>query len=272
MLQRIRDSLIAVVAVIKFVFLTWGSQLHWMVKSGDTGSRFTFPGGKRAAYVSTWDDTVNLPSVQKVCEVFAQAGLEGVPVTLFCDTDLLTPATVAALPTNVVVGSHTRTHPWGGFVSISDRELRGSQAKIQRLLGSNHGRTFCFPHGQFPVTHLGDATNKTIEDTYLGARTTQKGFVDSKDGPYRVRCLKIETIESPNIHTWLQGGRAMVTYGHGIRGIGGWNPVGLSKFKAHVQEIARHKDNIWFTSFSGLVTYLKDTNQFHNNHNHNNHH
>ena len=64
----------------------------------------------------------------------------------------------------------------------------------------------------------------------------------------------------------------MVTYGHGIRGIGGWNPVGLSKFKAHVQEIAQHKDDIWFTSFANLVSYLRDTNQFHNNHYHNNHH
>jgi peptidoglycan/xylan/chitin deacetylase (PgdA/CDA1 family) len=96
---------------------------------------------------------------------------------------------LALKDTNVVFGSHTKTHP--SLTNLSREELvdeiRGSKEAIEQRLGGPV-EIFCYPYGDYDAKVL-DAVR---EAGYLCAVTTKRGYVQRGDNKFEMKRISIK--------------------------------------------------------------------------------
>lgn len=92
------------------------------------------------------------------------------------------------------IDSHTLTHR--DLTTLSDpdlrRELRGSRARITRLLGQP-ASFFCYPSGRYDARVV-----QAVHDAgYLAATTTDSGYAKPTGEPYALARVRVEGDTSP---------------------------------------------------------------------------
>ncbi|GAG85299.1 unnamed protein product, partial [marine sediment metagenome] len=193
------------------------------------GSKFTYPYNKKMAYISSWDDTNNINSFLRIIELYDHFNLE-IPLTIFLNTEELNDDNIAKYKyllakskVKHTIESHSVNHPKN---PNNIREYIQSQRKIRKIFGQNYAKTYCYPFGiiskKYEIKNL-------IKKTYIAARTTKNGYVHRRN-LYDLHCLAIEDINQSHIIYAINGGKTIITYGHGIKGIGGWNPINENDF------------------------------------------
>ena len=106
---------------------------------------------------------------------------------------------------------------------------------------------------------------KVLYERYIGARTVIGGLNNKGCfNPYYAKAININrsmrTIKK-NIDKAIQQGSLIVFYGHGIKGLGGYDSTSkyhLKKIFAYVQQ---RQGELWVTTFSEAIHYLRETNQ-----------
>ena len=165
---------------------------------------------------------------------------------------------------NHTIESHSVTHcnynnnDYLGLVQINHLIYITSQKIIKQIFGNEYANTFSYPHGLKPSK---DSIKEIIKKTYLGARTINSGFFKKGDDPIFLKSIPIEMIKINHIQTAIDNGYVIITYGHGIKGIGGCNPIESNKLLTHFKFLKFKESDIWFTTLPELMKYLKATNQ-----------
>jgi len=243
------------------------------------------------AYISTWDDIYNIDSFNYIIRLCKKKNID-IPLTIFIETYPLYKETVInneeclknkayenklwnkdnyiekykslLKDSNHTIESHSITHLWpvtylGKRGGISESfEYIESQKMIRDIFGSNYAKTLCYPKGQIPSN-----TNikKIIKQNYIAARSGRRGFFKKGDDLMVLKCYPIEKVKDKIIRTAIQKGYVLITYGHGIKGIGGWHPIGRTRLLEVFGSLYNYKSDIWFTTLPTLIEYLKKTKQ-----------
>lgn len=232
------------------------------------GTGFYFPNGKKMAYVSTWDDNKNIESLEFIVGLQEKLDLK-FPLTLFAFSGFDVEGQVSKMKelTNRGIGDriecHTTNHHKDGdkwnqkHVRNSVEEYIGNQKWIRTTFGCEHGSILSYPHGAPPST---SETIRRIKSAYLAARTTKQGlFVDASQNEMMMPCTAIESISKASLFNAMKKSGVMITYGHGVRGISGWNPVDPGKLRQHFEDLKANRDDIWFTTLDNVMTFLRMT-------------
>jgi len=234
-------------------------------------NRFTFPNNKKIAYISTWDDVSNIDSFIEISKISKKANLD-LPLTLFIEVyklfnyDYIQKYKKFITNTNHTIESHSVTHcnynnnDYLGLGGGPDKafEYITSQKIIKQIFGNKYANTFSYPHGLKPSK---DSIKEIIKKTYVGARTSDYGFFKKGDNPIFLKTIPIETITNNDIQTAIDNRYIVITNGHGIKDIGGYNPIESNKLLAHFKFLKFKESDIWFTTLPEVMKYLKDTNQ-----------
>lgn len=213
---------------------------------------FTYPNGKKMAYVSTWDDYHNIDDFIRLSKM--NEDLQ-VPITMFIDTMNLDETYVAKLNTLIhpnginTIESHSITHPLNPNNST---EYTHSKIDIQNLFGDKYGTTYAYPYGNLP-------DNMTaVRNTYIAARTCEYGYVNSTD-MHLLNSMPIERLQDSHIKKAMKHNYAIITIGHGLDD--GWRPISEKNYKKHLKFLKKYSDKIWFTTLPDFISYLKLTGQ-----------
>ncbi len=249
---------------IKFIILSLLSILLISVLTSNysldkDNETFCFPNKKKMAYISSWDDTKNINSFLYIIDICKQLNLQ-IPLTMFLNTNGLNKMNIIKYKSILtdkiqhVIESHSVSHPENPDTDI---EYTKSQEIIRDIFGLKYAKTYCYPYGTI--------SNKSkikdiIKNTYIGARTTKTGYFNKKD-MYDLPCIPIEKINENNIIKAINNNKAIITYGHGIKGISGWNPIDKTLFESHLNILSKYKDDIWFTTLPEFIEYLTNTKQ-----------
>lgn len=224
---------------------------------------FSFPHGKRMAYVSSWDDTGNIHSMHLIARLQL---LEGItfPLTINAQTIALSNATVAEYRRLLCRGvgdrveSHTWSHIEGGHDPINDpREYVLSQRAIQRAFGCEHGTTLTYPRGHVPESR---GTKNLISHLYAAGRSTQHGLFRADADIFALPCIAVEDITPVDIERAMAAGAVLISYGHGVEG-SGWRPIPQARLLQHMRHLKDYSSDIWFTTLPEVVAHLRSTGQ-----------
>jgi len=231
-------------------------------------SKIKFPNRNiKMAYISTWDDTQNIDSYIRIDKLCKERNL-AMPLTLFissapkcCGSVLqLTPEVIDKYktllngPVKHTIESHGVTHSGDPHIP---HEYIQSQKDLRKIFGEQYAKTFCFPFGNDP--NKKNIIN-ILKKHYLAARDVDKGFVDIKK-LYDLDCFQVEKIEEKHIKKAIKHNYAMISYGHGIKEIGGWNPISEKDFIKHLKILKKYESNIWFVTLPDFIEFLKKSGQ-----------
>ncbi len=224
---------------------------------------FAFPGGKRMAYVSSWDDAGNIPSMHLIARLQKEHDIH-FPLTINVQTSALKNATVAEYHRLLCrqagdrLESHTVSHIEGDNDPINDpKEYILSQRIIQNTFGCEHGTTLTYPRGSVPKSV---GTRNLIAHLYTAARSTEEGLFDANSDLFALPCLAVEDITLTDIKRAADTGAVLISYGHGVEGQG-WRPVPQAQLLQHMQNLKEMRQDIWFTTLPEVVEYLRRSGQ-----------
>ena len=247
-------------AIILVITITLITLVIYFPKEYYVTKGFTYPNNKKAAYISSWDDTSNISSFEKIANI---TNPKNIPLTLFISTKHLNDSNInrykKLLRNNNVIESHTVSHVKSKYNDNS--EYIESQKQIQQLFGNKYGKTICYPFGKYPSNK---ETQNIINKIYLAGRSIKYGCMKKDSNLYRLPVIPIEKMNTDIIEEAILNNYTIITYGHGIKGIGGWIPIEEDKFKCHIKELCKYKNDIWFTTLPELMLYLKRTKQINN--------
>ena len=228
--------------------------------------KYNYPDGKKMAYISTWDDTQNIESYIRIDKLCKEMNL-AIPLTLNVSSaptdqygidltqDVINKYKVLLNePIGHTVESHSVSHPRD---SENPEEYTQSQKTLKRIFGNQYAKTYCFPYGKDP---LKQSTIDIVKKHYIAARDIDRGYFNSNQ-LYSLHCFPIEEITESDIKTAIDGNKTLITYGHGITEIGGWNPISEKDFIKHLKILKKYESDIWFVTLPKFIEYLRDTNQ-----------
>ena len=156
------------------------------------------------------------------------------------------------------IESHTVSHIEGKHDPINDpREYIFSQRDIQNTFGCQHGLTLTYPRGGVPSSR---GTRNLISHLYTAARSTREGLFRANDDVFALPCIAVEDITTDDIAEAAATGAVLISYGHGVEGRG-WRPVPQARLLQHMRHLKARSDEIWFTTLSEVVAYLRHTGQ-----------
>lgn len=222
---------------------------------------YKLPNNKKVVYISTWDDIYNIESFKIISNMFNK---HNIPITMYIQTGPLNEEYIKeynkiidpTLNNNVqnIIGSHTISHD---SASDDPKEYIDSQKIIKKIFGEKHGNTLSYPYG-----HINNNTNikNIIKNTYIAARNfdINDNYVNLlKTELFNLPKYRIENVNNSVIQNAIKNNYGIITCGHGIEGIGGWNPISQEKLEKHIKELLQYKDDIWFTTLSEFVKYIK---------------
>lgn len=225
------------------------------------------------AYVSTWDDAwgQNIKSFENILELAIKEELK-IPLTLFISTNYKT-KNISQYKQIIKnneskIESHSKTHICCTKTGIDYSKLNKedeyieSQNKIKRDFGKKHGNAYAFPYGE--TKNINPETWKLIKDKYRGARGINRGYFNKSSDIYNIPVKWLGSkyqIQNTDVEMAIKKGYAIITFGHGIKGISGFLAVKKEYLVNHFKFLKKNEKNIWFTTFSELIIYLKDTKQ-----------
>ena len=208
------------------------------------------------AYISSWDDEGNYKSMNEIILLNKKLNLK-LPLTIFAHTKPMTYDRWRNVINNKIhnIESHSESHPDN---PDNSKEYINSQKKIKNLFGSNHGLSYAYPHGM--PSKKKEIIN-LIKKLYISARGTSIGYFKKGDDIYNLKGFPIEKVSHSNLEIAINYNLVLITYGHGIKGISGWNPIPKEKLIAHFKLLKQYEKSIWFVTLSDLIKYLKKTKQ-----------
>jgi hypothetical protein len=217
---------------------------------------FIFPNNKRMVYISSWDDEDNYKTMNRIILLTKKINLK-LPLTIFAHTKPMTYERWVNVINNKIhsIESHSESHPDN---PDNAKEYIDSQKKIKELFGKSHGLSYAYPHG---LPSKKKKIINLIKKLYISARGTKIGYFKKGDNIYNLNGFPIEKVNYSNLKTAMDYNLVLITYGHGIKGISGWNPIPENKFIEHLKLLKKYESQIWFVTLSNLIKYLKKTKQ-----------
>ena len=138
-------------------------------------------------------------------------------------------------------------------------ELTESQKNIKRIFGNQYGDFLAYPYGDIPCEKN---VIDVLKKTYKCARTTKPGFVGKGSYLYELPTISVTHPRlNKKVEKSIKNNNIIIVYGHGIKDIGGSDPIKLKEFKEHVRFLHKNRDDIWFTTFPKLFDYLVKQNR-----------
>lgn len=224
---------------------------------------FILPNNFKTVYISSWDDN-NIKSFEYLNNYINKINSK-VLLTLFVPSNHILPDHIDRfkniLKNGHTIESHSINHD---FKKLEDKdEYIESKNKLIELFGKDYSSCYCYPFGTIPTT---SDTHITIQSKYTCARSVKYGKISNKnylsDNLYELPCIPIEDKNINNIILdSINNNNIIITYGHGIKDIGGWNPVELNHLQNHFSFLKKYEKDIWFTTLPKLIKYLQKTNQ-----------
>ena len=219
---------------------------------------FIYPYNKQMAYISSWDDGGNELSFLKIIQLLRENKIK-IPLTLFIHSGSINESNIDIykfiLSSKLhTIESHSINHKNNPNIP---NEYIESQKQIKKYFGKRYGNTYCYPFGIMPTK---SKIKKIIKNKYISARSIKTGYVSKKE-LYKLRCIPIEKINEYDITNALKKNYTIITYGHGIEGISGWNPISVSDFNKHLKLLKKYENNIWFTTLPKFIRFLRKTKQ-----------
>ncbi|MCC6750237.1 MAG: polysaccharide deacetylase family protein [Deltaproteobacteria bacterium] len=236
---------------------------------GDT-QVLTWPDGARAAVSVTMDDGY-ANQWRYMAPLLASRGYRGTffLITSWMDAENLWPAWQAVAAAGHEIGSHTVNHV--GLTELDaakvKEELETSRARIQKVIGPEHGRTFGFPFSKSSA-----ATALAVEQAgYEAARTGgEKTNPDTPQTMFLVQSRHpLAATPLAEMNGWVdevkKSGGWLVVGVHGVvdavqrypASHEGWEPVPLERYVAFVDHLAAAGSALWVAPFGEAARYVR---------------
>jgi|SaaInlStandDraft_4_1057021.scaffolds.fasta_scaffold32818_2 peptidoglycan/xylan/chitin deacetylase (PgdA/CDA1 family) len=216
-----------------------------------------WPHNKKCAYISTWDDYKNIDSYEYIAKY---ANEYDIPITMFIDNlndDKINQRYVKLLSHGNDIQSHTQSHPYIRKLNTADAqsEYINSKKNIKNKFGDKYGDFLAYPFGEIPYDRK---VIDSVRNTYIASRSIKQGLVGIGSNTQELNCIEIE---DPDLNKKMDEAilkkAILITYGHGVKGIGGYSPVDKDILLKHFEYIHKNRNDIWFTTLPELFSYLK---------------